>query len=160
MFLVARVWFLKGGSRFFWCVPVFLILAHVGFHRLYKTCQMQTRYHYPFCLLISIKEWDDHLRHVARAGKPREENFNIQMTLMYNSFINYLIGLNDATLTEFREIEARDKKRFEFADTDNDNLLSREELTLFLHPEESKRMTSYLVEVIIACRYNRMAGKE
>ena len=82
------------------------------------------------------------------------------MTLLYNSFINYLIGLNNATLAEFREIEARDKKRFEFSDTDNDNLLSREELTLFLHPEESKRMTSYLVEVIIACRYGRNGWKE
>ncbi|XP_078368284.1 calumenin-B-like [Oculina patagonica] len=55
-------------------------------------------------------------------------------------------GLNEVTLAELREIESRDKKRFEFSDTDNDNLLSREELTLFLHPEESKRMTSYLIE--------------
>lgn len=62
---------------------------------------------------------------------------------------NHLIGLTDAVLTELRETVLRDKRRFEFSDTDNDNLLSREELTLFLHPEESKRMTSYLVQVII-----------
>lgn len=62
---------------------------------------------------------------------------------------NHLIGLTDAVVTELREVVLRDKRRFEFSDTDNDNLLSREELTLFLHPEESKRMTSYLVQVII-----------
>ena len=52
-------------------------------------------------------------------------------------------------LKELGEIILRDKKRFEFADTDSDNLLSFEELTLYLHPEESKRMASYLVKVII-----------
>jgi len=55
-------------------------------------------------------------------------------------------GLSGPVLTELREIILRDKRRFEFADTDGDKLLSREELTLFLHPEESKRMTSYLVK--------------
>ena len=58
-------------------------------------------------------------------------------------------GIPQETLKELREIESRDKKKFEFADTDNDGQLSREELTLFLHPEESKRMTSYLVQVMI-----------
>jgi len=55
-------------------------------------------------------------------------------------------GLDPKTLNELKEIESRDKKKFDFADTDNDGLLSREELTLFLHPEESKRMTSFLVQ--------------
>jgi len=55
-------------------------------------------------------------------------------------------GLTDPILTELREIIMRDKRRFEFSDTDSDNMLSQEELTFFLHPEESKRMTSYLVK--------------
>lgn len=57
--------------------------------------------------------------------------------------------MDPKTLNELKEIESRDKKKFDFADTDNDGLLSREELTLFLHPEESKRMTSFLVQVMI-----------
>lgn len=55
-------------------------------------------------------------------------------------------GLSGSILAELREIISRDKRRFEFSDTDSDNLLSREELMLFLHPEESKRMTAYLVK--------------
>ena len=62
---------------------------------------------------------------------------------------DHLIGLTDPILTELREIIMRDKRRFEFSDTDSDNMLSQEELTFFLHPEESKRMTSYLVKVCI-----------
>lgn len=55
-------------------------------------------------------------------------------------------GLPEETTKELREIEAREKKKFEFADTDTDGQLSMEELTLFLHPEESKRMTAFLVQ--------------
>ena len=65
--------------------------------------------------------------------------------------------MSGSILAELREIISRDKRRFEFSDTDSDNLLSREELMLFLHPEESKRMTAYLVKVIIMC-YADMAG--
>ena len=58
-------------------------------------------------------------------------------------------GLPAQTLSELREIQSREKRKFDFADTDSDGQLTREELTLFLHPEESKRMTSYLVQVMI-----------
>lgn len=48
---------------------------------------------------------------------------------------------------EYREIQAREKRKFDFADTDDDGKLSHEELSLFLHPEESKRMTSFIIQV-------------
>lgn len=71
----------------------------------------------------------------------------------------HLIGLTDPILTELREIIMRDKRRFEFSDTDSDNMLSQEELTFFLHPEESKRMASYLVKVCITWHAD-VAGRE
>ncbi|XP_027044692.1 calumenin-B-like [Pocillopora damicornis] len=55
-------------------------------------------------------------------------------------------GLKEKGLGEFKILVSREKKRFDFADTDNDKVLSREELSFLLHPEESKRMTSYFVE--------------
>ena len=72
---------------------------------------------------------------------------------------DHLIGLTDPILTELREIIMRDKRRFEFSDTDSDNMLSQEELTFFLHPEESKRMTSYLVKVCVTWHAD-VAGRE
>ncbi|XP_015760888.1 PREDICTED: calumenin-like, partial [Acropora digitifera] len=56
------------------------------------------------------------------------------------------IGLKPDVLKDLRLIQNRDKRRFDFVDTDNDGHLSREELTLFLHPEESKRMTSFIIQ--------------
>lgn len=55
-------------------------------------------------------------------------------------------GLKPDVLKDLRLIQNRDKRRFDFVDTDNDGHLSREELTLFMHPEESKRMTSFIIQ--------------
>ncbi|KAK3709919.1 hypothetical protein QZH41_020048, partial [Actinostola sp. cb2023] len=44
------------------------------------------------------------------------------------------------------ENKAREEKRFKIADSDGDNALNAEELAIFIHPEESARMTSLLVE--------------
>ncbi|RMX45269.1 hypothetical protein pdam_00000854 [Pocillopora damicornis] len=61
-------------------------------------------------------------------------------------FVVSIEGLKEKGLGEFKILVSREKKRFDFADTDNDKVLSREELSFLLHPEESKRMTSYFVE--------------
>lgn len=64
-------------------------------------------------------------------------------------FVVSIEGLKEKGLGEFKILVSREKKRFDFADTDNDKVLSREELSLLLHPEESKRMTSYFIEVSV-----------
>lgn len=64
-------------------------------------------------------------------------------------FVVSIEGLKEKGLGEFKILVSREKKRFDFADTDNDKVLSREELSFLLHPEESKRMTSYFIEVSV-----------
>lgn len=46
----------------------------------------------------------------------------------------------------YAEMLKRDKRRWEVADTDNDNALSLAEFTDFLHPEESERMKAIVVQ--------------
>lgn len=64
-------------------------------------------------------------------------------------FVVSIEGLKEKGLGELKILISREKKRFDFADTDNDKVLSREELSFLLHPEESKRMTSYFIEVSV-----------
>lgn len=106
--------------------------------------------------MSELYNWiEQHMRkHVLRGAdlKMRDMDTNKDDKVSWEEFKNVEYhpsieeGIPKETLKELREIESRDKKKFEFADTDNDGQLSREELTLFLHPEESKRMTSYLVQ--------------
>ncbi|XP_047501371.1 calumenin-A-like [Penaeus chinensis] len=46
----------------------------------------------------------------------------------------------------YAEMLKRDQRRWEVADEDNDNALSLDEFTNFLHPEESERMRAVVVQ--------------
>lgn len=103
-----------------------------------------------------LYEWiEQHMKkHVLRQAdvKMRDIDTNKDGKVSWEEYIetqypsSHEKGLDEKVLGEFRELVSREKKRFDFADTDNDKELSREEFSLFLHPEESKRMTTYLIE--------------
>lgn len=55
-------------------------------------------------------------------------------------------GLHPEGLRNLREVQKIDKRKFDFADKDKDGQLLMEELSILLHPEESHRMISFLVQ--------------
>lgn len=60
-----------------------------------------------------------------------------------------LIFLDDpARNTEFnyKDMKRRDRRRWEAADLDKDDRLTKNELTSFLHPEEVEHMKAIMVE--------------
>jgi hypothetical protein len=53
----------------------------------------------------------------------------------------------DGDTFSYRDMIRRDKRRWARADQDNDAILTKEEFTDFLHPEESERMKDIVVDV-------------
>ena len=54
--------------------------------------------------------------------------------------------LDDEDTKTYRDMMRRDKRRWEMADKDHDDVLTKQEFTDFLHPEETPHMQSVVVE--------------
>lgn len=59
-------------------------------------------------------------------------------------FLFHLISEEDDY--EYKEMLKRDKRRWEMADIDKDNQISKEEYTAMLHPEEYDHMKDVVVD--------------
>ena len=58
-----------------------------------------------------------------------------------------LLGDEEDEQSHYKTMVERDERRWKRADKDGDNMLSKEEFTDFLHPEEAEHMQDTVVEV-------------
>ena len=62
----------------------------------------------------------------------------------------------DSPTHEYREMIARDERRWKKADKDGDGKLSHDEFVDFLHPEDAEHMREIVVQVITFKYFNTM----
>ncbi|XP_032226201.1 calumenin [Nematostella vectensis] len=108
---------------------------------------------------ISLKElveWIDvnMKKHTRKSSESRMEQMdkNKDGKVSWEEYVNVEYdpknekGMSNENKDHLKEMKKRDEKRWKHADMDNDNLLTIDELQMFIHPEETPRMTSVLVQ--------------
>ena len=58
-----------------------------------------------------------------------------------------LFPVEKDTFDHYGDMIRRDKRRWARADSDNDGMLTKEEFTDYLHPEQSERMKDVVIDV-------------
>ena len=57
------------------------------------------------------------------------------------------IDEQDGTMDDYADMIRRDRRRWDLADTDKDNRLTKLQYTHFLHPEDEDHMREVVIEV-------------
>ncbi|XP_042858427.1 calumenin-like [Penaeus japonicus] len=116
--------------------------------------------HDSFITEVELKQWIDYTqKRYINDDVKRQWNANNPEnteTLHWDDYKNMVYGFmdnmdpgeldDDEEGMSYAEMLKRDQRRWEVADTDNDNALSLDEFTNFLHPEESDRMRAIVVQ--------------